>query len=193
MVVTDIGFTPIRHIDGMTTETLTIRAASVADAPLLAWFGATTFMATYAGQVPDDALSEYVSRAFTSDQMSAEITDHSMRVLIAESGRAVIGYAVLRSSAAPGFVPGDDPLELGRIYVSPNAQRSGVGSRLLASSLEHARATGHDWIWLTVWERNPNAIAAYQRWGFAQVGSVRFPFGAEIHRDLVMARKVDQP
>lgn len=42
----------------MTTETLQIRSASVADAPVLAWFGATTFMATYAGSVPDEALSD---------------------------------------------------------------------------------------------------------------------------------------
>lgn len=193
MVVTDIGFAPFRQIDGMTTETLLIRAASVADAPVLAWFGATTFMATYAGAVPDDTLSAYVREAFTSNRMTAEITDHSTRVLVAETGRAVIGYTVLRSSVAPGFVPGEDPVELGRIYVAPTAQRSGVGSRLLVSSLEHARATGHDWIWLTVWENNPNAIAAYLRWGFAQVGAVRFPFGDEVHRDLVMARKVDQP
>lgn len=177
----------------MTNQTLMIRAASQADAPVLAWFGATTFMATYAGSVPDEALSDYVSRAFTADRMATEITDDTMRVFIAETGRAVIGYALLRSSAAPGFVPGDDPLELGRIYISPSAQRSGVGSRLLASGLEHARARGHDWIWLTVWENNPNAIAAYQRWGFEEVGNVTFPFGTEMHRDLVMARKVDQP
>lgn len=175
----------------MTTETLLIRSASVADAPVLAWFGATTFMATYAGSVPDEALSEYVDRAFTSDRMSAEITDDTMRVLIAESGRAVIGYAVLRSSVAPGFVPGDDPLELGRIYISPVAQRSGVGSRLIASTLDHAGALGHDWIWLTVWEKNPGAIAAYRRWGFDEVGSVTFSFGDDLHRDLVMARKVN--
>lgn len=177
----------------MTTETLIIRAASVADAPVLAWFGATTFMATYAGAVPDRALSDYVSEYFTSNRMAAEITGDSTRVFIAESGRAVIGYAVLRLSTAPGFVPGDEPLELGRIYVSPTAQRRGVGSRLMASSLDHARATGHDWLWLTVWEKNPKAIAAYERWGFTEVGAVRFPFGDDIHRDLVMARKVDQP
>lgn len=176
----------------MTTETLLIRTASVADAPVLAWFGATTFMATYAGSVPDDALSGYVRDAFTSKRMAAEITDDSKRVFIAETGRAVVGSSVLRSSVAPGFVPGEDPIELGRIYVSPTAQRRGVGSRLLGSSLAHAEANGHDWIWLTVWEHNPNAIAAYERWGFSEVGAVRFPFGDDIHRDLVMARKVDQ-
>lgn len=172
----------------MTTETIVIRPASLADAPTLAWFAATTFMATYAGKVSDDDLIGYVGPAFTSARMTAEIENH--HVLVAEADRAMIGYALLREGNIPGFVPGDHPIELGRLYVASTAQRNGIGTRLFTATLAHAAAQGHDTIWLTVWERNPGAIAAYQRWSFATVGSVTFPFGTEVHRDLVMARRV---
>jgi len=44
-----------------------------------------------------------------------------------------------------------------------------------------------------VWERNARAIAFYERWGFARVGSHPFKLGADEQTDLVMERPVKGP
>jgi ribosomal protein S18 acetylase RimI-like enzyme len=41
-----------------------------------------------------------------------------------------------------------------------------------------------------VWERNPRAIAFYEKLGFAAVGEHEFRLGNDPQRDIVMARPV---
>jgi ribosomal protein S18 acetylase RimI-like enzyme len=172
----------------MHTDTLTIRTATPHDAYRLAWFGATTFMAAYAGLVPDDALFDYVAGDFSTNSVSSVIADPGTTIYIAETQDDLAGYALVRSSRPPAFVPGSNPLELGRLYVDANRKRQGIGSRLVAAASDDATQAGFDALWLTVWERNPTAIAAYCRWGFKEYGSRRFEFSGQVHRDLVMAK-----
>jgi ribosomal protein S18 acetylase RimI-like enzyme len=47
-------------------------------------------------------------------------------------------------------------------------------------------------IWLDVWERNARAIAFYQKWGFAVVGTQTFQLGSDLQNDLLMQRAVEQ-
>ncbi|MDC0707071.1 hypothetical protein POL68_01175 [Stigmatella sp. ncwal1] len=53
--------------------------------------------------------------------------------------------------------------------------------------LEEGRTRGHDVLWLGVWERNARAQAFYSRWGFTEVGEMRFLLGDDLQRDLVLA------
>ena len=45
--------------------------------------------------------------------------------------------------------------------------------------LEEGRARGHDVLWLGVWEHNARARAFYARWGFVEVGEMRFLLGLQ--------------
>ncbi len=47
---------------------------------------------------------------------------------------------------------------------------------------------GKKYVWLGVWERNANAIAFYQKMGFAAMGRHAFRMGDELQSDLVMRR-----
>ena len=172
----------------MHTDTLTIRTAMPDDAYRLAWFGATTFMAAYAGLVPDDALFDYVAGAFSTHSVSRVIAEAGTTIYVAESQGDLAGYALVRSGLPPAFVPGSNPVELGRLYVDANRKRQGIGSRLMTAVSEDAAVAGFDAMWLTVWERNPTAIAAYCQWGFNQYGSRRFEFAGQVHTDVVMAK-----
>jgi ribosomal protein S18 acetylase RimI-like enzyme len=55
---------------------------------------------------------------------------------------------------------------------------------------EEGRARGHDVLWLGVWEHNARARAFYARWGFVEVGEMRFLLGSDPQRDLVLERKL---
>jgi len=66
-----------------------------------------------------------------------------------------------------GFVDGQTP-ELA-VAVVPNARGQGVGSALLGSLLEQARADGYGAVSLSVDRHNEGAIALYEQFGFGQV------------------------
>jgi ribosomal protein S18 acetylase RimI-like enzyme len=53
---------------------------------------------------------------------------------------------------------------------------------------EHARHLGAGRFWLGVWEKNPRAIAFYQKIGFAQCGAQPFLMGSDLQTDWVMNR-----
>jgi RimJ/RimL family protein N-acetyltransferase len=38
-----------------------------------------------------------------------------------------------------------------------------------------------------VWERNARALAFYSRWGFTEVGEMRFVLGSDPQRDLLLS------
>lgn len=103
-----------------------------------------------------------------------------------------VGYAHLRPGRAPA-VEGADPVELVRIYVEHHLTGSGYGGRLLQAAIDVARHRGHDTLWLGVWERNLAAQRFYARWGFTEVGEVRFVLGRDIQTDHIMSRPLVPP
>ena len=54
-----------------------------------------------------------------------------------------------------------------------DARGRGVGSALLATAIEWARAAGAHKVALQVWPDNQGAIALYRKFGFAQEGHLR--------------------
>ena len=71
------------------------------------------------------------------------------------------------TSAGFGFVDEQTP-ELA-VAVVPNARGKGVGSALLVSLLDRARADGYDAVSLSVDRHNEGAIALYKQYGFSQL------------------------
>jgi putative acetyltransferase len=64
---------------------------------------------------------------------------------------------------------GDGALELKRMYLRPEVRGRGLGKRLLATALDHARATGAHVVRLDTSERMETARHLYEAHGFARV------------------------
>jgi ribosomal protein S18 acetylase RimI-like enzyme len=165
----------------------TIRHATPDDAPALSRFASRTFRDTFAGQNTPEDMRAYLSAAFSHTRQLSEINDPAMVTLIAEEGAELIGYAQLRVSAPPSCVPEAQAIELVRLYVDRARHGRGVAHTLMQAVLEAAAARGGA-IWLGVWEHNPRAIAFYQKWGFADVGSHTFQLGDDPQVDRLMWR-----
>jgi ribosomal protein S18 acetylase RimI-like enzyme len=168
-----------------------LRPGRAADAASLAEFGARTFRDTFAAHNRPEDMDAYVSLAYGEQQQAAELADPQVSVLVAESSEgALIGYAVVRQAPdeAPPCVTGEAPVELARLYVDHGWHGRGVGEALMRGVVERARERGGDTLWLGVWEHNPRARAFYARWGFREVGEHPFPLGADIQRDILLAR-----
>jgi ribosomal protein S18 acetylase RimI-like enzyme len=72
------------------------------------------------------------------------------------------------------------------LYVSAEAIGTGVGAVLMRSSIERARDSCYESLWLGVWEHNHRAKAFYERWGFVPVGTETFLLGSDEQADVLM-------
>lgn len=176
--------------DGTTSEPI-IRYGRPGDAPELSRLAALTFRAAYEDELAGPALDRYIADHYSTAQQAAELGDERLTYLVVEQAGVMIGFALLRTDEHHPAISGARPVMLSQIYLDPGHTGGGIGSTLMRRCLAEASASGHDTMWLGVWEQNLRAIAFYERWGFHTVGEMVFDFAGHAQRDLVMQRDVD--
>jgi GNAT superfamily N-acetyltransferase len=169
---------------------IAVRSATLADAPMLADLGAQAFAHAFGPENTPEDMAAYLEQAFGPQIQAAELAEPGSLFLVAEVGGEVVGYARLREGPAPDPVHGASPIEIGRFYARPDWIGRGVGAALMRACLAQARQRGKLTLWLDVWERNPNARAFYERWGFREVGTQPFRLGSDNQTDVLMERPV---
>lgn len=169
-----------------------IRRATVADAARLAHFASIMFARTFGAQNAPRDLAAYLAQAFGEAQQSRELADAMTLFWVAEDHpREMVGYAQVRLGSRSTHVPASRQVELARIYADRRWHGQGLGLALLDRCVEAATEWNADVLWLGVWEKNPRAIAFYEKNGFRAVGDQAFQVGADRQRDIVMARSLD--
>ena len=166
----------------------TIRIANANDAALLAELGERTFIQTFAAENSAEDMDSYLASAFNPARQAAELEDPASLFFIAEVAGLAAGYAQLRRGPAEETVKGAKPIELVRLYVSSEWLGRGVGNALMRACIDEARQSGHETLWLGVWERNARAQAFYRRWKFRPVGKHIFQLGSDPQTDILMER-----
>ena len=164
-----------------------IRPATLADAATLTDLGARTFRDTFAADNTPENVEAFLASHYRPDLQEAELREPRNLYLLAEVSGVPAGFALLRDGAREQGVRAEHPLHLSRLYVDRAFLGARVGAALMSRCLEEGRARGHDVLWLGVWEHNARARAFYARWGFTEVGEMRFLFGNDPQRDLVLA------
>jgi ribosomal protein S18 acetylase RimI-like enzyme len=132
-----------------------IRAATEADAPVIAEIQARTWRWAYGDFIAPEDMPVAEDRVPAWREHVA-----SGRVRVFDQDETVVGYSA---------VDGD---ELTSLYVDPAAQGAGVGTRLLADAQERIRAAGHARAWLYVYAQNAHGCAFYERHGWVAVGGL---------------------
>ena len=174
---------------------ISIRPATSRDAASLSRLGAITFRETFEGQNTPEDMARYLAEAFAPERQAAEIADPTSVVLLAEHAGdstepELVGYAHLVLGDPPAAVKGPSPLELKRLYVARAWHGRRVAQALMDAAITAARARGARTLWLGVWERNPRAIAFYEKYGFTRVGEHTFLLGADAQTDWLLARTI---
>jgi len=167
---------------------LTIRRGTLDDAELLSELGARTFSETFAADNTPEDLAAYIATSFNVAQQTAELKDPASTFLIAEVDGRAAGYAMLHEGEPEKGVTGAKPIELVRLYVSREWLGRGVGEELMRACVDEGQQTGHEILWLGVWERNARAQAFYRKWNFRAVGEHMFQLGSDMQRDILMER-----
>jgi ribosomal protein S18 acetylase RimI-like enzyme len=139
----------------VTPAALEIRRATPADVPALRALGVRTWHATYDGVLPADAIEAAVAESWNAYSLGAACRDGRMLVAV-------------RDGAAVGLLESDRMADgravVWKLYVAPDAQRTGVGRALLAAHL--ATLGPAEELWLEHYEANAAAAAFCERLGF---------------------------
>ena len=141
----------------MKTLVIDVRKAVVGDAAAIADIHHAAWQGAYAGIIPHRALTAMINRR-GRDWWAAAIR-RAASVLVIEVGGDVAGYATIGRNRAKELRQEGEIYEL---YVRPEYQGIGLGTRLFAAARE--RLSAHGLTGLVVWalEDNSNALAFYQ-------------------------------
>ncbi len=171
---------------------ISIRRAGAKDANVLSQMGKLTFTQSYASIIPADELASYTSRAFSLEQVGAELGDAEITYLLALAGTEPCGYSKLAPTPPPPAVGDSKPVELTRLYVLPEWTGKGIGAMLIREALDAALGRDYCSCWLRVWTGNERAIRFYHHWGFREVDSEPYNVGKCSETVLLMIRGLDK-
>jgi len=170
-----------------------IRKGVVSDATELAAFAARTFADTFGADNRPEHLKAHLESSYGTVHQTEELENPDTVTLLAYAETALVAYAQLRRETPPPFVVADRAIQLHRFYVDRAVHGRGIAQALMGAVHAHVRELGGTHIWLTVWERNPRAIAFYRKAGFVDVGSTDFYVGADRQTDRVFVVEVAEP
>ena len=171
-------------------EGCVLREAGRQDAPLLAQLGERCFREAWHEYSTPGDMDAYCAANFNLTATLADLGRTDVGFLVTECGGEAAGYLRWATGPAPDCVTATSPLEVSRIYVLRRWHGRGVGPALMAECLRRASEQGHDVAWLAVWQRAPQPLAFYRKWGFEVIGTATFQLGADVQDDYVMARRV---
>jgi ribosomal protein S18 acetylase RimI-like enzyme len=163
-----------------------VRRGVVADAAALAEFAARSFADAFAADNNPHDLQAHLTASFGAPQQTRELEDPGVITLLAQSAGALIGYAQVRVKRPPDCITQPHAVEIHRFYVDRSAHGKGVARQLMNAAFDAARSLQGKHVWLSVWERNPRAIAFYGKCGFLDVGSTDFFVGPDRQTDRVL-------
>jgi GNAT superfamily N-acetyltransferase len=164
---------------------VTIRAATGADLPVIARLAGVIWRACYPAIITHAQIDYMLARMYALDVMRDEIRSQGIRYELLLANGEPAGFASYGPTAEPGVT------KLHKLYLLPELHGRGLGSRLLQHVEHEVRVAGARRLILSVNKRNARAITAYQRNGFIIADSVVTEIGnGFVMDDYVMAKNL---
>lgn len=173
--------------------TVSVRPASAADSAALAVVAAATFPLACPPHTTDEAKAAFIAANLTRAHFDGYLADPERDLFLAEVDGEPAGYTMLVAGEpydadVAAAITVRPTVELSKCYVVPGHHGAGVAARLMAASLDAARARGAAAVWLGVNQENAKAQRFYAKSGFARVGTKRFLVGDRWEHDFVLER-----
>jgi GNAT superfamily N-acetyltransferase len=174
----------------MLSSNLTIKTATIADAPALTALGIRTFRDTFDPHNRKEDMDKYVAEQMNQTQITNELHDTRNIFFLVYDNGALTAYAKIRDTIIPDELKDSTPLEIERIYVLAEKHGTKTGAALMQHCIDYALSNHYDVIWLGVWEHNTKAVSFYNRWGFELFGSHPFILGDDHQTDVLMKKQL---
>jgi GNAT superfamily N-acetyltransferase len=153
--------------------------------PAISDLAGVIWRACYPGIITHEQIDYMLARMYSLDVLRDEIRSQGIRYdqLLVDGKPA--GFASYGPTSEPGVV------KLHKLYLLPEMQGRGLGSRLLQHVEREVRAGAGRRLILSVNKRNTKAITAYQRNGFVIAETVVTDIGGGfVMDDYVMAKEL---
>ncbi|WP_236252853.1 GNAT family N-acetyltransferase [Echinicola sp. 20G] len=169
---------------------MNIRKVNIHDIEQLKEIGKFTFAETFASENSEENMKEYLDSGFSTEKLTAELSDQNAEFYFAELDGKTIGYLKVNVGLSQTEIKDKNALEIERIYVLKEFHGKKVGQILYNKAIELAKAKGVDYVWLGVWEQNPRAIRFYEKNGFKAFDKHVFKLGNDEQTDIMMKLKM---
>ncbi|MBV9988455.1 MAG: GNAT family N-acetyltransferase [Chitinophagaceae bacterium] len=162
-----------------------IRAATAADARLIADLSRETFLDAFGALNRQEDVDKFMSEQFSVQQLMQQVGINGHIFFLASVGEEIAGYIFLKDGSGPDQ-PDKDAIEISRLYARKKFIGTGVGRSLMETAINTARGLGRNRLWLGTWERNHHGIGFYEKFGFIKFGEHDFVVGDDVQRDWLM-------
>jgi len=144
---------------------INIRGADAPDLPGIADVARKTWLATYGGIIPDETQRQLLDRWYSAEALTRALAAPGT-FLVAERSARVVGFAqfVWRPP---------ESAELTRIYVLPEHQHDGLGTKLLEAGFTACRTQGVGRVTVFVERDNVIGRTFYRGRTFTEIGKRR--------------------
>ncbi len=172
---------------------ITIYKALAADAVMLTQLARSIYQEHYLHLWHPGGADWYMNEyAYASHKIEQELADPQVEYFIASDDEQPLGYLKLNIEAALDDNP--HALEVERIYLYKNAAGKGIGRQLMELALLRARELKKEILFLKAMDSSLDAIAFYQKLGYAICGSLQLPMPEfslmkEEYRGMVILKK----
>lgn len=169
----------------MTDPQIRIVSASEEHLPVIAQLAGRVWRACYPGIISSEQIEYMLARMYALETLRDEILFRDIRYKILFADGQPAGFASFGPASEPGVV------KLHKLYLLPELQGRGLGSRLLKHCEAEARRLGAQRLILSVNKRNARAIAVYRRHDFVIAESVVTNIGGGfVMDDFIMAKEL---
>jgi len=167
-----------------------IRKVNLRDVDQLQKIGNRTFIQSYASDMGEEHIKEYLKNAFSIEKLKAELIDKNSEFYFAELEGNVIGYLKINFGQSQTEINGKKSLEIERIYVLNEFHGKKVGQVFFEKVIEISKRKNAIYVWLGVWEKNPRAIRFYEKNGFVEFDKHIYKMGGTEPVDIMMKLKI---
>lgn len=158
-----------------------IRDVQTGDFPAVRRVARETWADTYRGIVPEDVQAGFVRQAYSEESLARRM-DYGV-FLVADRDGELVGFA--------DFYSDSEEVRLAAIYVLPEAQGEGAGTRLLEAGISRfPSATKYT---LRVERDNLPARRFYEARGFREIGEFTEDFFGHEMREVEMVCETREP
>lgn len=182
---------PINNKSYMSKSPITYRYGRVEDAEAISELGARVFTSSFASLLPPNDLASYLSEAYSTKNIAADLTNPSVTFVVAAVDTTLVAFLQLRRDTSAQCIDQmESKIQLQRLYVSEKCQGLGIGKHLLARAEREARDMGAKNIWLASWKPNHKAERIYESTGYVKSGEIAFALGGSKLEDWVMVKSI---
>lgn len=170
---------------------LTIRRATLADAPALAELGAATFVEAFGYLYAPEDLAEFLASSHSQAACERHLHDSTVAIWLAETpGEPPIGYAIAGSCKLPVKNLEERAGEIRQLYVRAAFYKHRLGTQMLVTAFDWLESQNRKPLYVGVWSQNFGAQRLYGRFGFEKVGEYEFSVGRQRDREFILKKTV---